>query len=191
MKTARVLASIPPASPSESPVLGVPDTVTRNRSLPLVDPEGVPSPPREFRESKAAVKRELRKIPESQRAEALAALAEAAGKGARLQVDLGRYAPPAPRAEALLERARVVRDGQTRALALLAYFRELEDINNHDVMAYLGALRCEALHVAEHAPQVRSEYPSLMALVDQRRESILEGRARAASSRAKVSARRK
>ena len=179
MKPLRAVASSPAETPAETSVLGTPDTVTRNRTLPLVDPDEVPSPPQGFRVSEAAVKRALRKIPESQRAEALAALEEAAQKGAMLQQDLGRYAPPATRAEALLERAQVLRAGQTRALALFAYFRELEDINNHDVMSYLGVLRCEALHAAEHAPQIRREYPALTTLVEQRRESIVEGRARA------------
>lgn len=179
MKPLRPLATPPTKLPAESPELGTPDTVTRNRALPLVNPADLPSPPGEFRRSAAAVKRALRKIPESQRAEALAALEEAAGKGAKLQQDLGRYAPPAKKAEALLERARVLRAGQMRALSLFVYFRELEDINNHDVMSYLGALRCEALHAAGHAPEIRREYPALTTLVDQRRESIVEGRARA------------
>jgi hypothetical protein len=169
-----------PSVPSQNvTVLGTPDTVAVNRALPVIDVATVPVPPIEFRLSEGDVKRALLKVAESQRAEVLAALTEAAAKGPSLQADLGRYAPSAEQGDAILNRARVVRTGKQRALSLLAYYEELEDINNHDAMTYLGDVRSELLHTVERVPQLKDEYPALMSLIEQRRESIIEGRARA------------
>jgi hypothetical protein len=169
-----------PSVPSQNvTVLGTPDTVAVNRALPVIDVATVSVPPVEFRLSEGDVKRALLKVAESQRAEVLAALTEAAEKGPSLQVDLGRYAPSAAQGDAILNRARVVRTGKQRALSLLAYYEELEDINNHDAMTYLGDVRSELLHTVERVPQLKDEYPALMSLIEQRRESIIEGRARA------------
>ncbi|HEX2573220.1 MAG TPA: hypothetical protein VH877_26965 [Polyangia bacterium] len=163
-------------------MLDTPDTITVNRALPLVGGANVPTPPAGFRQSEGDVKRSLSKVAETQRAEVLAALGEAAAKGPKLQADLGPYAPPAAKGEALLQRAVVLRDGKQRALDLLAYYEELEDINNHDVMNYLGEVRGELLHVADRNPLLKREYSALMSLIIQRREIILEGRARARSN---------
>lgn len=167
-------------NPSPDPtVLGTPDAVAITRALPLVEPGTVPTPPQGFRLSDAEIKRALLKLPEQLRAEALSTLAEAADKGAQLQLDLGRYAPTAEQAEAILQRARVARAGQNRAQALLTYYQELEDINNHDAMTFIVNLRREFLHTAERAPEMEAQYPELAALIAQRREIVAEGRARA------------
>ncbi|HEX2574496.1 MAG TPA: hypothetical protein VH877_33425 [Polyangia bacterium] len=182
MKTENLPATIPSNATStvETPaVTGIPDTVTVNRGLPLVDPKLLPSPPDEFRLTPADDKRSMLKIPETQRAEYLASLSEAADKGPKLQVDLGRFAPPAEQAGAILQRANIVRAGKRRAQSLLSYYEELEDINNHDAMTFLSKVRGEFEHTAERLPQLKDEYPALVTLIGQRRDAILEGRARA------------
>jgi hypothetical protein len=148
-----------------------------------VDPETMPNTPQGFRVSDAEVKRALLKLPEQLRAEVLSTLDEAAGKGVELQQDLGRYAPTAEQAEAIRQRADVARDGQRRAQALLTYFQELEDINNHDAMTFIINLRREFLHTVERAPEMEAAYPELTALIAQRREIVAEGRARARSEK--------
>ena len=160
------------------------DPLVINRRIALIPASQVPEVDKAFRRPDAATKRGMRKVVEAQRAEVGEALVEMSKKEAQLADDLGeKYAPATGRAAALLHQMEEVREGKLRSEKLSAYYNEMEDLIHHDAMTLVGDAKDEVLHAARREPHVVDSYPKLMALVEQRREAILDGRARAAASR--------
>ncbi|MEI7892953.1 MAG: hypothetical protein WCI05_07670 [Myxococcales bacterium] len=155
-------------------------TLTTSHGLHAVDAASIPAAPRGVTPFDAAGKQRLLKMTETQRSEVLGALDEVAVKGPKLKEDLGRYAPDPSEAQLHVQKLEAARSATLKAEALASYSRDVEASANHDAMTYLLAVKTELLHIVQnHDAQLATEYPRVTALVEQRRDAILEGRARA------------
>ena len=177
-----------PVEEGPAPVLSVLDIVDAIRAMLVTPASSLPEVPIQFRPLSAEEKWPLLKPADDQKAEILEALDEAAVRGPLISVELGRFAPDPEWARHLAERLRDVRAGKVRIRALGELYEEQDEVASNDALTFLLALRKEVDHVAEHEPAVRDRYPALMALADQRREAILNGRARKARERAEKAA---
>jgi hypothetical protein len=156
------------------------DTIAKNRGLPVVSDGAVPATPHGYRATDPEIRRRrLRRMAGELRAEAVLALLEAAQRGPALQTELGKHAPPAARAQALVERL-----GQTSKLIaavepLLEYASELDEIALSDAVIYLEAENKELQHELEHDPALAGRYAALRKFMDARASAISVGMARA------------
>lgn len=155
------------------------DELITSIGLHAIDAAQIPIIPRDYVPLDGSQKSRLLKLVEVQRAEVILALDEISLKGPKLKADLGRFAPDATQAHDHKRKLNVTNEAASKAAALVNYTSDVEASVNHDVMTYLLAVRKELLHVVEHDPQLAAEYPKVMALIEQRRDAILEGRARA------------
>jgi hypothetical protein len=162
------------------------DTIASNRvvtpllaaQLPAV-PTGFLATPFEERRSR------LRLVPQTQRAELLAALREAHARRATLARELGEFAPDVKGAAELADRI----DGLSRTVQALAALRacheELEDIALSDGLVLLEKLNEEFQHRKGKVSDLAAKYPHLDTLFTQRGTLISEGIARSKVSRNK------
>ena len=185
-------AHTPAVSPIRAAALVVPeadfdDTIARNRGLPLLDPHAIPRPPAGFRPTDPDTRRtRLRRFAGDLRAESMDALREAAGRD--LQAELGQFAPLAPRAAALVERLTTTSDGVSRAEALLAYEREIDQIALSDAYAFLDLENKQYTNAVEHDVSLVQHYRALAKLFTARSAAIAEGMAQAKSQDASTPA---
>jgi hypothetical protein len=182
----------PAVSPILAAALVVPeadfdDTIARNRGLPLLDAHTIPGPPDGFRPTDPDTRRtRLRRFAGDLRAESMDALREAAGRD--LQADLGRFAPQAARAAALVERLTTPNDGVARAEALLAYEREIDQIALSDAFTFLDLENKQYTNAVEHDASLVQHYRALARLFAARSAAIAEGMAQAKSQDASAPA---
>ncbi|HRI53421.1 MAG TPA: hypothetical protein PLW65_24915 [Pseudomonadota bacterium] len=170
----------PPAPSPKAVTVPPSDTLAHNRHLaapaaaliPKV-PEGfIPTPPDES-------KRRLRRLSDSLRAEALAALGELTQNRDRIDADLGDLAPDPAVAAQLLPRLQTVRETIGATEALLTFLHELEDIAHSDAVELLESAHQELSHRLRKLPQLATVYPQLLAFIQQRNDAVAEGIARA------------
>jgi hypothetical protein len=154
------------------------ETITTNRGLWVVDAGGVPTPPEEFKPSTTADIQALRKIGEKAEAEAILALEECELRGDALSKELGNDVPSVESLAALKTRKKKIVETKARALYLLQYLEELDDIVNNDIALALEATNKEFEHNAEKRPQLRQSYPALQRYSKSHGDSVREGLAR-------------
>ena len=182
----KAVKTTPVASPASllgdpAPEADFDDTIARNRSLPLLDAQAVPHPPRGYRPTDPDVRRaRLRRFAGDLRSESMDALREAAGRD--LQLELGRFAPDPQRAAALVERLTITGEGVARAEALLAYEREIDQIALSDAFLLLDSENKQYANAVEHDPSLLAHYRALVKLFESRSVAIAEGMARAKSA---------
>ena len=159
------------------------DTIAKNRAIPVVSDGLIPAIPRGYRPTDPDIRRRrLRRMAGELRAEAVLALLEAANKGPALQADLGKHAPAAARAQALVERIDQTGKLVAAIQPLLDYAGELDEIVLSDIVIFLEAENKEFLHEVEHSPTLATRYPALRKFMDTRAAAISEGMARAAKA---------
>ncbi len=157
------------------------DTIAHNRSLPLLDTQAVPHPPRGYRPTDPDVRRaRLRRFAGDLRSESMDALREAASRD--LRTELGRFAPEPQRAAALVERLTTTGEAVARAEALLAYAREIDQIALSDAFLLLELENKQYANAVEHDPSLLAHYRALVKLFEARSAAIAEGMARARSA---------
>src|SRR4051812_30739695 len=94
------------------------DTIATNRKVEVQDPNSLTGLPDGYRASDPKVlQKDLRRIPENSRAEAVDALEECLDKGEQLKVDLGSDVPSATQAGVIVNRLKKLRNGKARLLA--------------------------------------------------------------------------
>lgn len=156
------------------------DTIAHNRSLPLLDTQALPHPPRGYRPTDPDVRRtRLRRFAGDLRSESMEALREAANRD--LRTDLGRFAPDPQRAAALADRLTTTGEAVARAEALLAYAREIDQIALSDAFLFLDLENKQYTNAVEHDPSLLAHYRALVKLFEARSVAITEGIARAKS----------
>jgi hypothetical protein len=159
------------------------ETIAKNRSLPVTDPQGIPAVSDEFKPTPIEARRtELRTIPGKSEEEALSALQELGEKGSELAKDLGPDAPDPAKALTLKERRTQLAAAKARAQAQLIYLSELEDIVISDIVDYLGVAGKEYAHVVSKRPNLKSNYPKLDKFSTEHSRSVREGIARQKSN---------
>ena len=181
--TIPVHSPAPTASLAENPApeADFDDTIAHNRSLPLLDAQAVPHPPRGYRPTDPDVRRaRLRRFAGDLRSESMDALREAGGRD--LRAELGRFAPEPQRAAALVERLTATGEGVARAEALLAYAREIDQIALSDAFLFLDLESKQYTNAVEHEPSLLAHYRSLVRLFEARSVAIASGIARAKSA---------
>jgi hypothetical protein len=176
-------ATTPVVSPILAAALFAPeadfdDTIARNRGLPLLDAHTIPPPPVGFRPTDPETRRaRLRRFAGELRSESMDALREAAGRD--LQAELGQFAPKAERAAALVERLTTTSNGVSRAEALLAYEREIDQIALSDAFAFLDLENKQYTNAVDHDASLLQHYRALAKLFAARSAAIAEGMAQA------------
>jgi hypothetical protein len=179
----RSTASTASLAGNPAPEADFDDTIAHNRSLPLLDTEAVPHPPRGYRPTDPDVRRaRLRRFAGDLRSELMDALREAASRD--LRTELGRFAPEPQRAAALVERLTTTGEAVARAEALLAYAREIDQIALSDAFLLLELENKQYANAVEHDPSLLAHYRALVKLFEARSAAIAEGMARAKSAEA-------
>ena len=174
-------ASIASLAENPAPEADFDDTIAHNRSLPLLDTQALPHPPRGYRPTDPDVRRtRLRRFAGDLRSESMDALREAAGRD--LRTELGRFAPEPQRAAALVERLTNTGEAVARAEALLAYTREVDQIALSDAFLLLELENKQYSNAVEHDPSLLAHYRSLVKLFEARSTAIADGMARAKSA---------
>jgi len=185
-KAAATPAVISLASPASllgdpAPEADFDDTIARNRSLPLLDAQSVPHPPRGYRPTDPEVRRvRFRRFAGDLRSESMDALREASDRD--LQGELGRFAPTPERASALVERLTTTGECVARAEALLVYAREVDQIALSDAFLLLELENKQYVNTVEHDSSLVANYRALTKLFEARSAAIAEGIAQAKSA---------
>jgi hypothetical protein len=180
--TTPVLATASPTA-LPAPEADFDDTIAHNRSLPLLDHQAIPHPPRGYRPTNPDIRRaRLRRFAGDLRSESMDALREAASRD--LQAELGRFAPDPQRAAALAERLTLTGEAVARAEALLAYAREIDQIALSDAFLILDLENKQYTNAVAHDPSLLAHYRALVKLFEARSGAITEGIARAKSAEA-------
>jgi hypothetical protein len=153
------------------------DTIAKNRALPLLAPESIPTRPHGFVATDPKVRaRRLRRVADDHRAEGHDALLEVSKVD--LRALLGKRAPDPKRAAALAERLEQSAALVARAERVLQYANEIEEIALSDALVLLEATHKEVEHEASHDPNVADHFPALTKLFAARSTAIVEGIAR-------------
>lgn len=179
--TINAVASTASFADNPAPEADFDDTIAHNRSLPLLDTQAVPHPPRGYRPTDPDVRRaRLRRFAGDLRSESMDALREAANRD--LRDELGRFAPEPQRAAALVERLTTTGEAVARAEALLAYAREVDQIALSDAFLFLDLENKQYANAVEHDPSLLAHYRALVKLFEARSVAIVDGIARAKSA---------
>jgi hypothetical protein len=166
------------------------DTIAKNRALPLLAPESVPSRPQGFVATDPMVRAQrLRRVADDHRAEGHDALLEMSRVD--LRALLGKRAPEPKRAAVLAERLEQSATLVARAERLLQYANEIEEIALSDALVLLEATFKEVEHEASHDPNVADHFPALLKLFAARSTAIAEGLARKSAEKAALKAAQK
>lgn len=167
--------------PTLTPAASAPelDKINKNRGLRPVTAAVLPALPSGFLATPFEERRaRLRLVPETQRAELLAALREVYGRKGSVKTELGEFAPEVSHAAALAERTEVLQSTLQALRALVVCHEELEDIALSDGLMLLEKLHEEFAHRKTKLPDLAGKYPHLQTLFEQRSSLIAEGIAR-------------
>jgi hypothetical protein len=121
----------------------------------------------------------LLKVPEDQRAEVNEAMEELWEKRAQVSEDLHHLAPDAERGQALYQRMNQAHDVSVQAAALAAFTSDQEARAQDAVMTHLNDAADEIEHAGRKNAQILTRYQKVLRVVQQRREAIAAGIARA------------
>ena len=110
------------------------DSLTINRSVPVVPASSVPAPPGAFHPTDTVSRqRRLRKVDQANLSELQGALRQIVQRGSDIVKHLGPNAPSAALSSALLTRFDGISASRTATLHFLAYLDEIEDIAISDM----------------------------------------------------------
>jgi hypothetical protein len=155
------------------------DTISKNRSLPVVEVSSLPTPPDEFKPSPVPAMQALRKLADKAEAEAILAIEECELLGDQLINDLGKDVPSTVTLAELKAKKKKIIASKARLLFLVQYFEEIDDITNNDMVIALDTIIEEFEHNAKKKPQLRESYPALQKYGKTHGDSVKEGIARA------------
>ena len=100
-----------------------------------------------------------------------------------VSADLGNLAPDPRRARSLRARMDRIRAAKVKAESFTVWINDQEDIVNHDAMTFIDEVAGDIRHLAQKRPQIATRYPHILAIAEQRSQSISDGMARARAAR--------
>jgi hypothetical protein len=155
------------------------DTISKNRTVPVVETSSIPVPPDEFKPSPVSALQGLRRLADKVEAEAILAIEECETLGDQLSKDLGSDVPSIKTLADLKARKKQIIASKSRLLYLVQYLEEMDDIVNNDMVLALETIDNEFEHNAKKKPQLRESYPALQKYSKSHGDSVKEGLARA------------